>query len=42
MNVLGETFCLSAKACNELFLLIPDLKHFSPRKILKVQSYNKW
>ena len=40
MNIIGETFCLPAKACNELFLLITDLKHFSPKKILKVKSYN--
>ena len=42
MNIIGETFCLLAKARNKLFFLIPDLKHFSPRKILKVKSYNKW
>ena len=42
MNIIRETFWIPAKACNELFLLIVDLKHFNPRKILKYNSYNKW
>ena len=42
MNIIGATFCLPAKACKELFLLIPVLKHFNPKKILNTKSYNKW
>ena len=37
--MIGEPLCLPVKVCNELFLLLSDLKHFNLRKILKIKSY---